>query len=116
MADDHKRIVNSGFPSSSTLYSLLAPLDATSLIRKRKRSDSDEVEGDLVSVPLSSACSTAAMSMDETNIPGPSAIDLRGQAGAQRDISYYFEDGSCILLVEDTLFNVGEPFILGTIA
>ncbi|KAJ3866524.1 hypothetical protein EV359DRAFT_71751 [Lentinula novae-zelandiae] len=51
------------------------------------------------------------MSMDETNIPGPSAIDLRGQAGAQRDISYYFEDGSCILLVEDTLFNVHRSLL-----
>jgi hypothetical protein len=26
---------------------------------------------------------------------------------SKRDESYYFEDGSCVLLVEDTLFNVG---------
>ena len=39
------------------------------------------------------------------------------QKSSKRDESYYFEDGSCVLLVEDTLFNVClylsllEPFL-----
>jgi hypothetical protein len=32
---------------------------------------------------------------------------LRGRY--KRDPTYYMEDGSCILLVEDTLFNVRSP-------
>ena len=34
------------------------------------------------------------------------------QKSFKRDESYYFEDGSCVLLVEDTLFNVSLHLFL----
>lgn len=55
---------------------------------KRKRSSSDEI------IP-----------MDEAPVPGPS------RERARRDPTYYYEDGSCILLIEDTLFNVSRSSI-----
>jgi hypothetical protein len=34
----------------------------------------------------------------------------QGTTPFKRDATYYMEDGSCILLVEDTLFNVSPSF------
>ncbi|KAE9408852.1 hypothetical protein BT96DRAFT_913566 [Gymnopus androsaceus JB14] len=55
---------------------------------KRKRFSSDEI------IP-----------MDEAPVPGPS------RERARRDPTYYYEDGSCILLIEDTLFNVHRSLL-----
>ncbi len=40
---------------------------------------------------------------------GSSAMAQRAAIMANRDDTFYFDDGSCVLLIESTLFNV-SPF------
>lgn len=56
-----------------------------------------EMEGLLCSPSGSLSNSPLPLITVSTTIP---------QKSSKRDESYYFEDGSCVLLVEDTLFNV----------
>ncbi|KAJ3747547.1 hypothetical protein DFH05DRAFT_1392557 [Lentinula detonsa] len=49
--------------------------------------------------------------MDETCSPEHHDLELRERACSRRDSSYYFEDGSCILLIQDTLFNVHRSLL-----
>ncbi|KAF8073948.1 hypothetical protein FPV67DRAFT_1446784 [Lyophyllum atratum] len=66
-------------------------------IRKRQRYTSEEeISHTIKKRPRSST-------MDSTDTEMALAASLR----IKRDRTYYFEDGSCIFLVEDTLFNVG---------
>jgi len=88
------------------------------LLRKRKRSDSDDLHREHHPQPSFSSPKTTEA------VPSPSS-----QAGTlsdtsssltmstpkptiTRDTEYYFEDGSCILLVQDTLFNVRSRFLM----
>lgn len=63
-----------------------------SLAKKRKRADSDFAEVETMVVEQGSDSPTSPAAADS----GPIV----------RDRNYYLEDGSCILLVQDTLFNV----------
>jgi hypothetical protein len=47
-----------------------------------------------------------ALASDSDTDTDMEAALLGVQSTYKRDTNYYFEDGSCILLVEDTLFNV----------
>ncbi len=42
-------------------------------------------------------------------LEGSSAMAQRAAIMANRDDTFYFDDGSCVLLIESTLFNV-SPF------
>ena len=86
------------------------------IVRKRARCDSDpqgrpekmykayedtndadtEMEGSMSA--SSSASSACALSVSE--------IDVNSQRSWKRDEEFYIEDGSCVFLVQDILFNV----------
>lgn len=66
--------------------------------RKRVRCDSQTVNGPPGKIQ--------ALSNDTDTDMEASSSGLRGTC--KRDSKYYLEDGSCILLVEDTLFNASQ--------
>ncbi|KAJ3825467.1 hypothetical protein F5880DRAFT_238888 [Lentinula raphanica] len=102
MADEQQKNIDSG-SSPSSPSSLSQSLDYSSL-RKRKRSNSDDK--DISSTPVSPIHSDIpAEAMNGITTPEQPRIN------ALRDPSYYFEDGSCILLVQDTLFNVHRSLL-----
>ncbi|KAI3618218.1 hypothetical protein WG66_005777 [Moniliophthora roreri] len=89
-----------------------------SLIRKRKRSDTSEsslseaqAAGGLISLR---SRSTSVLEMD---VEGTSGSGITGYSrcrlpvNLKHDPKYYFEDGSCVLLVQDTLFNVHRTML-----
>ncbi|KAK7468935.1 hypothetical protein VKT23_003430 [Stygiomarasmius scandens] len=83
------------------------------LLRKRKRSDSDDLHREHHPQPsfsspktteaVPSPSSQAGTLSDTSSSPTMSTIT--------RDTEYYFEDGSCILLVQGTLFNVHRSML-----
>ncbi|KAF9262870.1 hypothetical protein L218DRAFT_944854 [Marasmius fiardii PR-910] len=81
----------------------ISSLDRDVSLRKRKRSDTEETSlsesqaiGGLIPVP-----SDETMTMD-SEVFTPRSL---GGSILKRDPTYYFEDGSCVILVQDTLFN-----------
>nr|GAT49319.1 predicted protein [Mycena chlorophos] len=70
------------------------PSSSTESILKRKRSDSQSMQ--------SGSPEKFQVVGDEALIPRPRPI---------RDDTYYLEDGSCIILVQDTLFNVHRTIL-----
>lgn len=48
-----------------------------------------------------------------THTPLPAVVESLLQSyklsDVRHDDNYYFDDGSCVLLVNDVLFNVGQP-------
>lgn len=86
--------------TSSTHGHLDGKASQSSLIRKRKRSDSTEVEQQPEQMEASSSDSMLVSEEEDVN------LQLKSMKSIVRDESYYLEDGSCILLVHDTLFNV----------
>jgi len=117
MADNHANALQlqampsiqvSEGPDSSTTTS--PPDGSQSPIRKRARYES----GSSGSMGLPSSCGSSSDILEP--VPpggmGDCSRDTEMQSTVQsmtsfkRDSTYYMEDGSCILLVEDTLFNV----------
>jgi hypothetical protein len=106
---------NSLPPANDTPFS--RPSTVVAIVRKRGRCDSDpqgrpekmykgyedtntdtEMEA-LMSASASSSASSACAFL---------VSDLDGQCSWKRDEEFYMEDGSCVLLVGDILFNVGH--------
>ncbi|KAK7028830.1 hypothetical protein VNI00_014843 [Paramarasmius palmivorus] len=90
-----------------------------SLIRKRKRSDTSEsclseiqAAGGLVD-PRSPTMSVIEMDFEGASGSGttPGYTRHRLSVSLKHDSTYYFEDGSCVLLVQDTLFNVHRTML-----
>ena len=98
-----------------------ASSSVVAVVRKRGRCDSDpqgrpekmykgnedtdtdtEMEGLMCASSTSSASSASAHLVSEIDASLPSERSWR------RDEEFYMEDGSCILLVGDILFNVGH--------
>lgn len=52
---------------------------------------------------------TDSDSMDNLMCSSSSSMTSLALADSKRDDAYYFEDGSCVLLVGNTLFNVSTP-------
>lgn len=71
--------------------------------RKRRNSGSSSDQG-----RQKKAKAVVLASDSDTDITDAEQALLGFRSPYKRDASYYFEDGSCILLVEDTLFNVSD--------
>ncbi|KAG7088148.1 hypothetical protein E1B28_012170 [Marasmius oreades] len=90
------------YSGEASLSGYNTPMSPTTelAIRKRKRSETSLSESQAIGalVPVADDAMDSEASSSRFSI----------RSGLKRDPTYYFEDGSCVLLVQDTLFN-GSP-------
>lgn len=109
-------------PTTSEPAQVAGPSTSRTTARKRVRCDSDskdqrppekmykghedtDTDTEMDGLIDSSQSSSSSSPLPRTTL-GSTAVALRKSKLYHRDERYYFEDGSCILLVVDTLFNV----------
>ncbi|KAL0574941.1 hypothetical protein V5O48_007015 [Marasmius crinis-equi] len=99
---------NGEFQSSgSGLHSPLSPTSNSEFsVRKRKRSDTGET-----TVSEAQAAGGLIYDMEAEGTHASSSRYSKQPVTLKRDPTYYFEDGSCVLLVQDTLFNVHRTIL-----
>ncbi|KAJ8080258.1 hypothetical protein PM082_017088 [Marasmius tenuissimus] len=101
---------NPDFQGSTSTSGLQSPLSPTSTsetsVRKRKRSDTGGTS-------LLDAQVVGGLIFDNMETEGNVQVggSRYSRQHLKRDPTYYFEDGSCVLLVEDTLFNVHRTIL-----
>ncbi|KAL0069102.1 hypothetical protein AAF712_003788 [Marasmius tenuissimus] len=101
---------NPDFQGSTSTSGLQSPLSPTSTsetsVRKRKRSDTGGTS-------LLDAQVVGGLIFDNMETEGNVHVggSRYSRQHLKRDPTYYFEDGSCVLLVEDTLFNVHRTIL-----
>jgi hypothetical protein len=76
-------------------------------------------ESELTRAPKQRTCHSPSPPRKRARYPDSlggfsSHSDMQGSTAAHRDETYYFSDGSCILLVQDTLFKVCRNHILSS--